>query len=189
MQIHWTAPNRKCPAVVREPLIAIFGGGDFWILRRVIETQINERGGNPIYKPGGHSSVLAFWEPLAECGGITSPHRPKLSAGTLNLPIMGYNSFAKPAIWESFFNATKNDNFGLEWDPSHLICQFIDPVQSIQRFGARIFHVHAKDAYIDRSLLELRRLPGWRVRTPRAGQVNELAARARAESAPVTTRI
>jgi sugar phosphate isomerase/epimerase len=39
-------------------------------------------------------------------------------------------------------------------DPSHLICQLIDPVQTIHRFGSRIFHVHAKDAYIDPALME-----------------------------------
>ena len=52
------------------------------------------------------------------------------------------------------FDATRCDNLGLEWDASHLICQFIDPLQNIQKFGSRIFHVHAKDAFIDRARLE-----------------------------------
>jgi sugar phosphate isomerase/epimerase len=93
----------------------------------VIETQINERGGNPIYKSleDSLSQLLGFWEPLAEYARgygvrIAFENCPQ---GTLNLPIMGYNSFAKPAFWESFFNATQHANFGLEWDPSHLICQ------------------------------------------------------------------
>jgi sugar phosphate isomerase/epimerase len=34
------------------------------------------------------------------------------------------------------------------------MCQFIDPVENIHKFGARIFHVHAKDAWINRRLLE-----------------------------------
>jgi sugar phosphate isomerase/epimerase len=42
----------------------------------------------------------------------------------------------------------------LEWDAAHLICQFIDPVENVHKFGGRIFHVHAKDAYINRRLLE-----------------------------------
>ena len=67
---------------------------------------------------------------------------------------MGYNSFARPAVWERFFDSSKCTNLGLEWDPSHLICQLIDPVQTIHRFGSRIFHVHAKDAYIDKTMLE-----------------------------------
>ena len=58
-------------------------------------------------------------------------------------------------MWERLFNATKCQNLGIEWDASHLICQFIDPVANIHRFGRRIFHVHAKDAYINRQLLEV----------------------------------
>src|SRR5690606_12399640 len=33
--------------------------------------------------------------------------------------------------------------------------QFIAPIENIRRFGSRIFHVHAKDAYINRQLLEV----------------------------------
>src|SRR5262249_26332265 len=58
------------------------------------------------------------------------------------------------AMWERVFNATKCPNIGIEWDASHLMCQFVDPVANIRKFGARIFHVHAKDAYIHRPLLE-----------------------------------
>ncbi|MCI0540103.1 MAG: sugar phosphate isomerase/epimerase [Verrucomicrobiales bacterium] len=123
----------------------------------VIETRINDRGGNPVSQPLENSlpQLLAFWEPLAE---YAREHGVRIGfencpQGTLNLPIQGYNSFAKPALWELFFNATKHENIGLEWDPSHLICQWIDPVQTIHRFGSRIFHVHAKDAYIDQTLL------------------------------------
>ena len=57
-------------------------------------------------------------------------------------------------MWERLFNDTSCDNLGLEWDPSHLLCQFIDPVTNIHKFGSRIFHVHAKDAYINLHLLE-----------------------------------
>jgi sugar phosphate isomerase/epimerase len=67
---------------------------------------------------------------------------------------MGYNMLAQPAMWERFFNETRCENLGLEWDASHLICQFIDPISNIHRFGAKIFHVHAKDAYINRPLLD-----------------------------------
>src|SRR3989442_110303 len=42
-----------------------------------------------------------------------------------------------------------------EWDASHLICQFIDPIANLRKFGSRLFHVHAKDAYIHRQLLEV----------------------------------
>ena len=39
-------------------------------------------------------------------------------------------------------------NFGFNFDPSHLIHQFIDPVAFIDEFPDRIFHVHAKDSRV-----------------------------------------
>ena len=68
---------------------------------------------------------------------------------------MHYNMLGQPAMWERFFDACHAENVGIEWDASHLICQFIDPVTNIHKFGSRIFHVHAKDAYINRRLLEV----------------------------------
>lgn len=38
--------------------------------------------------------------------------------------------------------------FGVNFDPSHLIHQFIDPVEFINAFADRIFHVHVKDSRI-----------------------------------------
>jgi len=39
-------------------------------------------------------------------------------------------------------------NFGFNFDPSHFIHQFIDPVMFIQEFPDRIFHVHVKDSRV-----------------------------------------
>ena len=36
--------------------------------------------------------------------------------------------------------------FGANFDPSHLIHQFVDPAEFIAEFGDRIFHVHIKDS-------------------------------------------
>src|SRR6185437_9246974 len=36
--------------------------------------------------------------------------------------------------------------FGFNYDPSHLLWQFVDPVAFIRAFPDRIFHVHVKDA-------------------------------------------
>ncbi|MFO1501432.1 MAG: sugar phosphate isomerase/epimerase [Verrucomicrobiota bacterium] len=123
----------------------------------VIETEWNERGGNLVYRPfeGFLPQLLAFWEPVARYAAdrgvqIAFEHSPQ---GIYHLPVMGYNMLAQPAMWERLFNATSLENIGLEWDPSHLVCQLIDPVQNIRRFGTRIFHVHAKDAFVDRDLL------------------------------------
>ena len=38
--------------------------------------------------------------------------------------------------------------FGFNFDPSHLIHQFVDPVAFIEEFGDRIFHVHVKDSRV-----------------------------------------
>lgn len=37
-------------------------------------------------------------------------------------------------------------NFGFNFDPSHFIHQFLDPVFFLEEFHDRIFHVHAKDS-------------------------------------------
>jgi sugar phosphate isomerase/epimerase len=123
----------------------------------VIETQLNERGGNPVYRPLEDflPQVLAFWEPIARRAAdlglrLAFEHCPQ---GVHHLPVAHYNLFGQPALWERFFDACPCENVGLEWDPSHLICQFIDPVENLRRFGSRVFHVHAKDAFIDRQLL------------------------------------
>jgi len=124
----------------------------------VIETEMNGRGGNPVYKPFENyiPQWLGFWEPLAQHAAernvrIAFENCPQ---GPWHLPVMHYNAMSQPAMWERFFNATKCENIGLEWDPSHLVCQFIEPVPTIHKFGQRIFHVHAKDAFINRPLLE-----------------------------------
>ena len=38
---------------------------------------------------------------------------------------------------------------GLNFDPSHLVWQHIDPARCIREFAGRIVHVHAKDTRID----------------------------------------
>lgn len=71
--------------------------------------------------------------------------------------------------------------FGINFDPSHLIWQGIDPVQLINAFPDRIFHVHIKDASTNldgtNSILgghlsfgDYRR--GWDFRSPGHGQVD-----------------
>lgn len=125
----------------------------------VIELEKHPKGNNPIYKPFENflPRLLEFWEPLARAAAdkgvrIAFEHCPM---GPYHLPIMGYNMLAQPAMWERLFNETKCENLGIEWDASHLMCQFIDPVANIHKFGSRIFHVHAKDAFINRQLLEV----------------------------------
>ncbi len=53
-----------------------------------------------------------------------------------------------PETWEAMFDAVQSDHLGLEFDPSHLIWQWIDPLQAARDFIGKIFIVHAKDTEI-----------------------------------------
>lgn len=59
------------------------------------------------------------------------------------------NIMYRPDIWRVVFEELRSPNLGLEFDPSHLICQMIDPIKAADEFGRRIYHVHAKDAEIN----------------------------------------
>lgn len=145
----------------------------------IVEPRQDDRGGHVVYAPFEQflPQIVSFWEEIARYAAdrgvrIAFEHCPQ---GAFHLPLMHYNIFGQVAMWERFFNATKCENIGIEWDASHLVCQFIDPVANIQKYGSRIFHVHAKDAYINRPLLEQFGLchPGVAEhRLPGFGQVN-----------------
>jgi sugar phosphate isomerase/epimerase len=65
----------------------------------------------------------------------------------------GKNLATTPKIWRTMFEKITSPNFGLNYDPSHLVWQVMDPVKPIHEFGKRIFHVHAKDAHVERDKL------------------------------------
>jgi sugar phosphate isomerase/epimerase len=80
--------------------------------------------------------------------------------GIENCPMMqpytwpfGVNMARTPAIWRRMFEIIPSANFGLNYDPSHLVMQLMDPIAPIREFGPRIFHAHAKDMRIDRHKL------------------------------------
>ena len=73
------------------------------------------------------------------------------------------------------------DEFGFNFDPSHLIWQGVDPVEFIRAFPERIYHVHIKDAIVTLNgksgilashlnFGDARR--GWDFRSPGRGGVN-----------------
>ncbi len=66
----------------------------------------------------------------------------------------GKNLMTSPAIWRRMFEAIPSKNFGLNFDPSHFIWQQMDYIKPLGEFGERIFHVHAKDARLDRNRLD-----------------------------------
>lgn len=46
-------------------------------------------------------------------------------------------------------HAVTGDVVGMNLDPSHLFWQGIEPIRVIERYGRHIYHVHAKDCWID----------------------------------------
>ncbi len=66
----------------------------------------------------------------------------------------GKNLMTSPAIWRRMFEAIPSRNFGLNFDPSHFIWQQMDYIKPLGEFRERIFHVHAKDARLDRNRLD-----------------------------------
>lgn len=51
--------------------------------------------------------------------------------------------------WDRIFEVVPNENFGLNFDPSHLLWQDIDYIYAVERFSKRIFHSHGKDTEIN----------------------------------------
>src|SRR5205085_1269525 len=66
----------------------------------------------------------------------------------------GTNLAISPAIWRRMFEEIPDANFGLNYDPSHMIWQQMDEVRPIEEFAPRLFHVHAKDVRLDRRRLD-----------------------------------
>jgi len=66
----------------------------------------------------------------------------------------GKNLAHSPAVWQRMFEEIPSGNFGLNLDPSHLVWQHIDYIKPLMEFGDRIFHVHAKDARVDKDRLD-----------------------------------
>jgi sugar phosphate isomerase/epimerase len=103
------------------------------------------------------NKVRILWEPYA--GG------PNIATG--------------PVGWEALFKAFGNSpHVGLQFDPSHLVWQFMDPVQAARDFADKIYDVHLKDTEI---LWHLLRRGGinpvnsqrwWRFRIPGQGSVD-----------------
>jgi sugar phosphate isomerase/epimerase len=66
----------------------------------------------------------------------------------------GKNLAVSPAIWRRMFEDIPSPNFGLNYDPSHLVWQQMDYLAPLSEFASRIFRVHLKDASVDRQRLD-----------------------------------
>src|SRR6056297_8066 len=61
----------------------------------------------------------------------------------------GHNIAYSPRIWRRIFEEW-GDAVAMNFDPSHLVWQFIDQTRFIKEFGPHMAHVHAKDVLVDR---------------------------------------
>jgi sugar phosphate isomerase/epimerase len=95
-------------------------------------------------------------------GIIKYAEKRKIKIGIENCPMFfsndewpgGKNLASSPAIWRRMFKEIPSKYFGLNYDPSHLVWQFMDYIKPIYEFKERIFHVHIKDAKLMREKLD-----------------------------------
>jgi sugar phosphate isomerase/epimerase len=100
---------------------------------------------------------LETWRPL-----VAHAESKNVRIGIENCPMLftqdewpgGKNLATSPAIWRRMFADIPSPSFGLNFDPSHLIWLQMDYLAPLREFRDRIFHVHAKDARIDRHALD-----------------------------------
>jgi len=105
------------------------------------------------------AQVPEVWTPI-----IKEAHAAGVRIGIEHCPMLfsenewpgGKNLASTPEIWRHLFRLFDEiapGTVGLNFDPSHLVWQFIDCDRAIREFGSRIVHVHAKDERIDRERL------------------------------------
>ena len=122
--------------------------------------------------------VKTVWTPIVDAARkanvkIGIEHCPMLFGddewpGGKNLPI-------SPDTWRSLFELFPDGTVGLNFDPSHLVWQFIDVPRAIREFGTHVVHVHAKDERVDRERLHQVGVMGlgWhKPKLPGLGDVN-----------------
>jgi sugar phosphate isomerase/epimerase len=98
------------------------------------------------------AQVPAVWGPI-----VAEAKAANVRLGIEHCPMLfsadewpgGKNVAFAPAVWRRLFEAFPGGTLGLNFDPSHLVWQFIDCPRAVREFGANIVHVHAKDERID----------------------------------------
>jgi sugar phosphate isomerase/epimerase len=84
-----------------------------------------------------------------------------------------WNIAHNPDAWEMMFDEVPSGALGLEWEPCHQLVYLIDPVPQVRKWGAKIFHVHGKDATVRWDVIRghgvFGRRPFVQMRTPGFG--------------------
>jgi sugar phosphate isomerase/epimerase len=91
----------------------------------------------------------------------------------------GPNIATSPVGWEALFKKFNNSpNVGLQFDPSHLVWQMMDPVAAAREFADKIYDVHLKDTEIlwhvvrRAGIQPVNKQSWWRFRVPGYGSVD-----------------
>lgn len=91
----------------------------------------------------------------------------------------GPNIATGPVGWEFLFKAFNDSpNVGLQFDPSHLQWQFMDPIQAARDFVDKIYDIHLKDTEIlwhvvrRGGIQPVNNAQWWRFRLPGNGSVD-----------------
>jgi sugar phosphate isomerase/epimerase len=110
------------------------------------------------------------WKPI-----IAFAEDQGVKVGIENCPMLfsldewpgGKNLAISPEVWRRMFASIPSAQWGLNFDPSHLIWQHIDYLRALKEFGERLVHVHAKDTRIDADLLYERGILGLKWHRPK----------------------
>lgn len=91
----------------------------------------------------------------------------------------GPNLATSPVGYDALFSKFNNSPFvGLQYDPSHLVRQFMDPIQTARDYVDKIYDVHLKDTEILTPILRaggitpVNKANWWRYRIPGMGIIN-----------------
>ncbi len=103
------------------------------------------------------SAFKKTWRPI-----IKYAEKQEVNVGIENCPMLftldewpgGKNLAISPSIWRRMFEDIPSENFGLNYDPSHLVWMHMDYLKPIRDFAHRFHHVHAKDVRVDKHRLD-----------------------------------
>jgi sugar phosphate isomerase/epimerase len=80
----------------------------------------------------------------------------KIKIGIENCPMFfsddewpgGKNLATTPKIWDQLFSIIPSSNFGLNYDPSHMVWQMMDYLYPIYAYKEKLHHIHLKDVKV-----------------------------------------
>lgn len=111
-----------------------------------------------------------LWPPI-----IAHAESQGVKVGIENCPMLfsldewpgGKNLAISPEVWRKMFETIPSKNFGLNFDPSHLLWQGIDHIQAMHDFADRFIHAHIKDEKVHPNLMYERGILGLKWHDPK----------------------